>query len=264
MSVIEARSEAWHAERRKGIGGSEAGKIMAGDWYELWLLKTGRKEPDDLTWVLPVPIGIITEDLNRRWFEHHTGIDVSTFGCDHLVHPDLQFMRANLDGFCAGGIFEAKHTGAFSKPEEIVSRYYPQLQHNMLVAGVETAYLSVFFGTLKWEWFTVEADPEYQAELMAKEAEFWAHVEKDVEPENRAASTVSIALDDMREVVMTGSNEWASAAADWLENKAAAKRFDTASKRLKGLVEPDVKLAAGHGVQVKRSKNGSLSITEMK
>ena len=264
MSVIEARSEAWHAQRRQGIGGSDAGKVMAGEWHDLWLLKTGRKEADDLTWVLPVQIGIITEDLNRRWFEHHTGIDVSTFGCDHLQHPDLAFMRANLDGFCAGGIFEAKHTSAFGRPEEIVSRYYAQCQHNMLVAGLPVAYLSVFFGTLKWEWFAIEANPEYQAQLMAKEAEFWAHVEKDVEPENRAASTVSIALDDMREVVMTGSNEWASAAADWLENKAAAKRFDAAAKSLKGMVEPDVKLAAGHGVQVKRSKNGALSITEMK
>lgn len=264
MSVIEARSEAWHAQRRQGIGGSDAGKVMAGEWHDLWLLKTGRKEDDDLTWVLPVQIGIITEDLNRRWFEHHTGIDVSTFGCDHLVHPDLQFMRANLDGFCAGGIFEAKHTGAFSKPEEIVSRYYPQLQHNMLVAGLPVAYLSVFFGTLKWEWFTIEADPEYQAELMAREAEFWAHVERDVEPANRAASTVSIALDDMREVCMDGSNSWAVAAADWLENKAAAKRFDTAAKDIKALVEADVKRAYGAGIEVKRTKSGSLTIKEMK
>lgn len=261
------KSNSWHAQRKLGVGGSDAGKIMAGDWYELWLLKTGRAEPDDLTWVLPVQIGIITEDLNRRWFEHHTGIEVSTFGCDHLVHPDLQFMRANLDGFCHGGIFEAKHTSAFGRPNEIISRYYPQLQHNMLVAGLPVAYLSVFFGTLKWEYFTIEADPEYQADLMAREAEFWAHVEQDTPPADKPAERVAIALDDMREVVASEArfaNEWASLAKDWLENRPSAKRFAEVEKSMKSLVEPDVKRVSGFGVECKRSKNGSLRITEDK
>jgi len=264
MSVIQVHSAAWHEQRRQGIGGSEAGRIMTGDWHDLWLEKTGRKEPDDLTWVLPVQIGSITEDLNRRWFEHHTGIDVSTFGCDHLVHPDLAFMRANLDGFCHGGIFEAKHVSAFVKPEDIVSRAYAQCQHNMLVAGLPVAYLSVFFGTLKWDWFTIEADPEYQAELMARETEFWAHVEQDLEPSDRPVEAVSIALDDMRVVDLTGSNEWAAAAADWLDNRAAARSFEAAAKSLRQLVEPDVKLASGHGVQARKARNGAITIREMK
>lgn len=30
-------------ERMKGIGGSDARKIVSGDWYDLWLEKTGKK-----------------------------------------------------------------------------------------------------------------------------------------------------------------------------------------------------------------------------
>jgi hypothetical protein len=66
----------------------------------------------------------------------------------------------------------------------------------------------------------------------------------------------------MREVEMAG-NEWPVHAAAWLENKAAAKSFKAAENDIKALVEADVKLAFGAGVQVKRSKNGALRISEM-
>ena len=31
------------------IGGSDARRIMAGDWHTLWLEKTGQQEPADLS-----------------------------------------------------------------------------------------------------------------------------------------------------------------------------------------------------------------------
>ena len=57
-------------ERPKTIGGSDAVRIMEGDWHTLWKEKTGRQEPEDLSWVLPVQIGILTEKKNKEWFEH--------------------------------------------------------------------------------------------------------------------------------------------------------------------------------------------------
>lgn len=250
----------WHLERARGIGGSEASKVMAGEWLPLWEEKTGRREPDDLTWVLPVQIGTITEALNRAWFAHHTGIVVSTEGCEHLTHPEHGFMRANLDGLCEGAIFEAKHVSAFAKPEEIVTRYFPQLQHNMAVAGLRLAHLSVFYGNHKWEPYEVEADPDYQSDLIEREAEFWRHVEMDLQPEDQDSKAVAIALDDMREVEMTGHNAWASHAGAWLDNKDAAKAFKDADKEIKALVEDDVKLAFGHGIKATRAKNGAITI----
>ena len=35
-------------DRRKSLGGSDANRIMRGDWHTLWLEKTGSKEPEDL------------------------------------------------------------------------------------------------------------------------------------------------------------------------------------------------------------------------
>lgn len=255
----------WHAERAKGIGGSDAKRIMEGDWHALWMEKTGRQEPDDLSDVLQVQLGSFTELFNRAWFEKQTGIPVGTDGCEHLTHALHDFMRANLDGLCDGAAWEGKHVSAFSKDEEIVSRYYPQCQHILAVAGLPLIYLSVIFGNHKWAYFSIEADDAYQDDLIAREEEFWSYVTNDHEPPRTVEGVkTEIALDDMREVDLTGSNEWASHAGEWLDTKDAAKRFKAAEKSIKELVPDDANLAFGHGIKVTRSKAGALSIKEQK
>lgn len=262
MNVASAlgKTAEWHSERMKGIGGSDATRIMSEDWVDLWLEKMGRKEPEDLSRNLAVQMGTWTEPLNRFWFEHETGINVRTNG-NPFVHPDYEFMRANLDGWTDDGIFEAKHVSAFSKEEEIIGRYYAQLHHCMAVANGKVAYLSVFFGSNKWSSFTVEYDAAYAADLIAREQEFWGYVERDeMPPSVSAAAPVAIAFDTMREVDMTGNNAWSTYAHDWLVTQQAAKTFDGATKALKELVEADVKKASGHGIVISRSKAGALSI----
>ena len=254
----------WHDERRKGVGGSDATTIMAGDWFKLWEEKTARREPDDLSDVLPVQLGSFTEPFNREWFTKQTGIAVSTDDCEHLIHPDHSFMRANLDGRVDGGIFEAKHTNAWAKEDEVVSKYFFQMQHCMAVVKAKRTYLSVIFGNMKWAYFEVPADGEAQAHLIEREAEFWRHVENDTPPDAHGAVVIDISLDDMREVDMSQSNAWAAHAGAWDENEAAAKEFKTADKELKALVEADVKLACGNGVKATRAKNGALTIRRMK
>jgi predicted phage-related endonuclease len=249
-------------DRTKGIGGSDAARIMAGDWLALWQEKTGRKEPEDLSDVLQVQIGIVTEELNRRWFERKTGLEVGLLGCADLVHPDHGFMIGNIDGWVLDGVIECKHCSAFAKDADIIGRYYPQVQHYLAVTQTPRGFLSVIYGNHKWEFYQVEADAPYQAELIERESAFWRHVENDTPPKDEQARPVSIALDAMRTVDMTGNNEWASFAVDWLETHAAAKRFDDATKCLKALIEDDVRLASGHGVKVSRARNGALSVRE--
>jgi len=65
-----------------------------------------------------------------------------------------------------------------------------------------------------------------------------------------------------REVDMTGNNEWADVAAEWLATKDPAKRFDAAASKIKELVAADVRLATGHGIKVARDKRRYLKISE--
>ena len=259
-SLLE-HTDDWHEQRLKGIGGSDAIKIMSGDWFLLWEQKTGRAESEDLSNVLPVIMGTWTEALNRYWFEKQTShiVDLSDVG--HCTHPEYPFLRANLDGRVGLGIWEGKHVNAFAKPEEVREKYYAQCQHNLAVANAPVCYLSVFLGTMKWEMFEIDEDPEYQAELLAREIEFWNFVTTDTAPPMvEDSGMTALPVDDMRECDMTGNNVWASAAADYLENQKAAADFKKADETLKGLVEGDVKRAFGHGVEINRAKNGALRI----
>lgn len=252
--------------RAKGIGGSDANTIFSGDparILHLWQEKRGEVAPDDLSHVLPVMMGCWTETFNRLWYMRETGLQVVDDG-KSMVCQKHPWRLCTLDGFVPerSAIWEAKHTGAFSKPEEILARYAPQLQHNMAVCGVELAILSVFYGNHKWEVYEVAADWMYQEELLAAEERFWNAVQLGDPPcaVDAPAAPKPVAT---REVDMSGSNSWASHAADWLANKAAAKTFETAAKELKGVVEDDVSRAYGAGIEIKRSKSGSLTIKEI-
>jgi predicted phage-related endonuclease len=64
------------SDRRTFIGGSDARIIMGDDESSLvrrWREKRGEVEPEDLSGNLIVQLGLITEDLNRHWFERNTG-----------------------------------------------------------------------------------------------------------------------------------------------------------------------------------------------
>lgn len=256
------------AERRKGIGGSDAPRIMSGDWLTLWQEKTGRREPEDLSNSLPVQLGIYTEPFNAHWFERQTGFPVArgeTVKGQVRVHPVLPFMRANLDGLTTLGsgkvaTWQGKHTNPFGSPTEILERTYPQLQHEMAVAGLEVSALSVLYGNSKWDWFEVERDLDYTAELMAREEEFWSYVVENREPPSVAAVRAQVPVDELKTVMMDGNNQWADLAATYIETLPQRKACDAAEAALKAMVETDVGFAFGHGIVITRAKNGNLSL----
>src|SRR3989454_11165945 len=62
--------------RRRFIGGSDARIIMGDDeaaLLRLWREKRGEAEPEDLSDNLIVQLGLVTEPLNRQWFERNSG-----------------------------------------------------------------------------------------------------------------------------------------------------------------------------------------------
>ncbi len=253
-------------QRRSGIGGSDANIILSGDAERirtLWLEKRGEVEAEDLSARLPVMLGCWTEDFNRQWFEKLSGQSVGRVG-EVLQCEKYGWRRCTLDGFLesSGAVFEAKHTNSFGKPEELLERYMPQLQHNMAVAKAETAILSVIFGNHKFEIFEVASDWLYQLDLLEAEAEFWDCVATGRETVAAPVPPPPKAV-GVREVSLQGNNEWASAAADWLENREAARIHASACKTIKELVERDVARAFGHGIEAKRSKAGAISIREL-
>ena len=119
---------------------------------QLWREKRGEVEPEDLSGNLIVQLGVVTEDLNRRWYEANTG-QVITDVQRRIRHPALRWMAATLDGRVQGSeaVFEAKFMLPWSFSEEAAGqKYMPQLQHNMWVVAARSAVLSVITGGGKW------------------------------------------------------------------------------------------------------------------
>jgi hypothetical protein len=160
--------------RRSFIGGSDARVIMGADetaLLRLWREKRGEAEPEDLSGNLIVQLGLVTEPLNRHWFERNTG-HVITQVQRRVEHPVIRWMAATLDGMVeqAGAVFEAKFMLPWSFSEEAAAeKYMPQLHHNMWVINAKAAVLSIITGGGKWLEIKISADPLYQHLLLTAE-----------------------------------------------------------------------------------------------
>jgi predicted phage-related endonuclease len=252
--------------RKGGVGGSDANVILSGDTeriLRLWREKRGEVEGEDLSGVLAVMMGQWTEAFNRQWYQRQTGNIVADPGAQFacLLHD---WRRCSLDGFiyAMSAIWEAKHVSAFAKPDEVLARYMPQLQHNMAVRATDRAILSVIYGNHKWDAYEIASDWMYQDELLEAEERFWTCVLNGDAPVALPppAPPRPVAV---REVCLEGNNAWASAAVDWLAHADAAKKHAVAVKELKALLEEDVSRAYGHGIEARRSKAGAISIREI-
>ena len=60
-------------------------------------MDSGEIEPADLTDVLPVHMGIHTEDFNIKWFEKQTGLKVTGYQTP-FFHEKYPYMYAHVDG----------------------------------------------------------------------------------------------------------------------------------------------------------------------
>jgi predicted phage-related endonuclease len=251
-------------DRRAFIGGSDARVIMGSDesaLLRLWKEKRGELEPEDLSGNLIVQLGLVTEALNRNWYERNTGQTVECVQ-RRLRHPVLRWMGATLDGMVAGSgaVFEAKFMLPWSFSEEAAAeKYMPQLQHNMWVVAARTAVLSVITGGGKWVEIATHADPLYQHLIVTAERKFWRCVESGEPPRLFGVEPPKPRIEAVRIVDMSGSNSWVEFAGIFRSTRQAFLEHERSKAELKALMPEDAKEAIGHGVRAKRSKSGAIS-----
>lgn len=247
---------------------SRVGVLMHGDEakiYDLWLECIG-----DPSWATPnfednwpVQMGNATEALNLAWYAKKIG-KVSRQGeVVTMVRPS--WAACTLDGFDVerGIPIECKFS-LYKKHDELRDWNLPQLHWQMMVLDTKQCALSTISGYNEPKVEFVEYNEAYGGELWNRAEAFWRCVETLTPPVKLAEIAPPVPKEQWRNVSMDGNNGWASAATDWLENKDAAKKFDKAKDEIKDLVEPDVGIASGHGIIVKRSASGSLTIKQEK
>jgi len=260
------------AHHRMGfVGGSDAKHIIEGNWLALYEEKVGIRQPEDLSDIFRVQLGIYTEPFHLGWLIGQHGL--------HLVgpmapkqHPSLPWMRAQFDGWHVpeDTFIELKHTNERASVRSMSETYQPQIAHYCAVAGVTHGYLSFIAGNSDPVICKVEPSRTYIDELVDLETAFWWHVENKVAPDQHMhaeqfaevhAQAKNIKVDGMRFVDMTGNNQWADLALALIETKDARDSHEQAKVEIKKLIADDVAEASGHGITIKKDKRGALRFT---
>ncbi len=232
----------------------------------LWREKRGEVEPEDLSGNLIVQLGVVTEELNRRWYEANTG-QVVTDVQKRVRHPAVRWMGATLDGRVQGSdaVFEAKFMLPWNFSEQAAAqKHAAQPQHNMWVVAARTAALSIITGGGKWVEIVCHADPLYQHLIVTAERKFWRSVESGEPPCLFGVDPPKPRIEAIRIVDMSSSNTWAEFAGVFARTRAAHAEHEQAKVELKTLMPGDAQQAFGHGIRAKRSKSGAISFDLLK
>lgn len=151
----ESRHQAWLAFRAKGVGGSDMGTILGlnpySTPYDLWLEKTGRQKPEDISGKWAIVKGNALEvELRRRFRALHPEYQVIDGTDISLVSKQHPLMHASLDGFVydeasdSWGVLEIKTANAnrgrtdwHDETGELIAPdyYLAQVTHYMAVTG---------------------------------------------------------------------------------------------------------------------------------
>lgn len=196
--------EAWLAERRKSIGGSDAAAILGLNDYvsafSLWCEKTGKSIPPDVSGKEAVRLGNDLEQyVADRWCEA-TGKKVRR--CNYLMRDSaFPFAHADVDRLVIGenAGLECKTTTSWDiaaklRAGEIPERWYCQMVHYMMVTGAERWYLgALVFGVGFFRMELARNEDEIVA-LRAAESKFWDMVCAGTPPETDGAQATTEAI----------------------------------------------------------------------
>ena len=175
----------WLEQRTKGIGGSDVAAIMGiSPWRtpaQVWLEKTGRIQPEDLSDKPYVEFGNIMEPIIGKWYsERHPDRMVRRVNaiCQSIKRP---WAQASLDYEVRDverwGVLEIKTARNAADWSDGVPLYYQtQVIHYMSVTGRKFADVAVFFrDTCEFEEYRVEYDEEDARALIGDVDDFWAN-----------------------------------------------------------------------------------------
>jgi len=198
MSTVEMElspREMWLAERRQGIGGSDAAAAIGvcpyKDRLTLWAEKLELVEPADLSGNEAVESGIELERTIGEWYAkkfQRTLVFPRPFTIER--HPIHRHMAATIDAWEIldngnRAVVQIKNTGAPADAwaYRLPVNYETQLLHEMVVTGSTHGTLVALHRGQQLRAYPRELDVEAAEQLIAAEAEFWRLVESQTAPE---------------------------------------------------------------------------------
>lgn len=206
MLELGSRDE-WLQARGKRIGGSEASAVVGLNPYmsntDLWSIKTGRREAEDISDKPYVRYGHDAEPLLRELFK----LDFPDYKVGYrdnnlFLNSRYPWAHASLDGWLQDpegrtGILEIKTTEILQSMQKekwkdrIPDNYYLQVLHYMMVMEADFACLKAqlkydydgdIYLQIRHYWIERQ-DVENDIRILSeKEEEFWHHMQNGTRP----------------------------------------------------------------------------------
>lgn len=180
--------------RSKGIGGSDVPILLELAKYktpvQLWMEKTGRSEPLDISGNISVEMGNRLEQVVADMFSDRTRLAVRRSNITR-EHPVFPFMRGNIDRQVVGerAGLECKAWSYFASDQwgesgssEVPIAVTAQCAHYMELYDFQRWFVAVLLGGNDFRWYVLERDEAVAERLLSAEATFWQCVIEDRPP----------------------------------------------------------------------------------
>ena len=248
--------EQWLAERKTGLGGSDAAVVLGVSPFktarQLWREKTSDDPEPELN-TPPILRGRYLEPVAAELYSQETGRQIRRQPLRR--HAEHAFMLGNVDRqiLAVGdtpstGALEIKCPGlkvfAKVKAHGLLDYMTVQLMHYLAVLGYSWGSFALF-NAENWSLihFDLEADPGLIGQLIEREQEFWTkYVVPRVEPPAETEKATDIPQVEGEMTLVEGA-EWRAAATDLREAHAlretAEELEDAAKERLQAMMHRD-------------------------
>jgi putative phage-type endonuclease len=263
--------EQWLAERRTGIGGSDAAAILGlSPWagpMDIWLAKTGQvaepAETEAMWW------GSALEDLVARRYTEKTGRAV--YNPERIFrHADHDFIIGTPDRLVVGdrrGV-EIKTASGYARDhwgesgtDQVPPHYLVQVLHYMIVTDLPVWDVAVLIGGSDFRIFTVNRDDEMMRTIVDREVEWWTrHIVGGERPPLDGSEGVSKYLagrfpQDSGEMLDRSGDGYATSYRDrYLEARQQRQRYEAlendAANNLKSLIGDAAGMSFGDGSSI--------------
>jgi len=215
----------WLELRKNHIGASDAPIILGvSPWktaFQLWEEKLGIREQEPMNHAMLR--GHELEPQARQAYNDYTGNAAEP---EVVFHPTNKWMMASLDGVSLDRsiVVEIKCPGkddhALAAEGKVPEKYYPQLQHQLAVIGLNLLhYFSYKDG--EFHLIEVERDEKFIKKLYDKEGAFWQQLQNFEAPSLSERDFVERLDDDWEALV----RQWAAADEELSIAKKKEKEF---------------------------------------
>lgn len=191
MMIVNDDRKTWLAERRTGIGSSDAAAILGlSPWrsaWEIYMDKIGElpevPPTEEMQW------GLRLEPAIAQAYQDTTGAALTQ--PPMMRHRDRTWMLASIDRIAdSGRIVELKTANPFQRQlwgeegsDQVPEQYLIQVQHQMAVAESDQADIAVLLGLADFRIYTVPRNDQLIFDLIRLEEEFWSRVQERRPPE---------------------------------------------------------------------------------